>query len=84
MSSRPRKFGGFRVIGENQSKAYLWESSFGEDTAAGLAYTLVVMVAAELDARRLMGTHINKQVLPQAPSPTMTSFRRISAIVGVD
>jgi hypothetical protein len=26
------------------------------------------------------GTHINKQVLPQAPSPTMTSFRRISAM----
>lgn len=25
-------------------------------------------------------TYINKQVLPQAPSPTMTSFRRISAI----
>jgi hypothetical protein len=24
---------------------------------------------------------INKQVLPQAPSPTMTSFRRISAMV---
>jgi hypothetical protein len=30
-----------------------------------------------------MGTYINKQVLPQAPSPTMTSFRRISAIVTV-
>jgi hypothetical protein len=28
-------------------------------------------------------THINKQVLPQAPSPTMTSFRRISAMVSV-
>lgn len=28
-------------------------------------------------------THINKQVLPQAPSPTMTSFRRISAMVCV-
>jgi hypothetical protein len=26
-------------------------------------------------------THINKQVLPQAPSPTMTSFLRISAMV---
>ncbi len=32
------------------------------------------------------GTNINRQVLPQAPSPTMTSFRRISAMVciGVD
>lgn len=28
-------------------------------------------------------THINKQVLPQAPSPTMTSFRRISAMAAV-
>lgn len=27
-----------------------------------------------------MKTYINKQVLPQAPSPTMTSFRLISAI----
>lgn len=26
-------------------------------------------------------TYINKQVLPQAPSPTMTSLRRISAMV---
>lgn len=27
------------------------------------------------------GTYINRQVLPQAPSPTMTSLRRISAIL---
>jgi hypothetical protein len=26
-------------------------------------------------------TYINKQVLPQAPSPTMTNLRRISAMV---
>jgi hypothetical protein len=26
-------------------------------------------------------THINRQVFPQAPSPTMTSLRRISAMV---
>lgn len=32
-------------------------------------------------AKRKGETHINKQVLPQAPSPTMTSFRRISAMV---
>lgn len=31
--------------------------------------------------RELRQTHINKQVLPQAPSPTMTSFRRISAMM---
>lgn len=30
------------------------------------------------------GTYINKHVLPQAPSPTMTSFRRISAISTVE
>ncbi len=29
------------------------------------------------------GTHINKQVLPQAPSPTMTSLRRISAMAAL-
>lgn len=27
------------------------------------------------------GTHMSRQVLPQAPSPTMTSLRRISAIL---
>lgn len=30
---------------------------------------------------RHLATHISKQVLPQAPSPTMTSFRRISAMI---
>lgn len=33
------------------------------------------------NAAREERTYINKQVLPQAPSPTMTSFRRISAMV---
>lgn len=33
-----------------------------------------------MDEGRWGITHINKHVLPQAPSPTMTSFRRISAI----
>jgi hypothetical protein len=32
-------------------------------------------------AAGLGGTYINKQVFPQAPSPTMTSFRRISAMM---
>ena len=27
------------------------------------------------------GTHIKRQVFPQAPSPTMTSLRRISAML---
>jgi hypothetical protein len=27
------------------------------------------------------GTYMSKQVFPQAPSPTITSFRRISAMV---
>jgi hypothetical protein len=31
------------------------------------------------EAGTLKETHINKQVLPQAPSPTMTSFLRSSA-----
>lgn len=33
------------------------------------------------EAEKAEQTHINKQVLPQAPSPTMTSFRRISAMI---
>jgi len=28
-----------------------------------------------------VATHINRHVFPQAPSPTMTSFRRSSAIL---
>ena len=28
----------------------------------------------------MIGTHMSRQVFPQAPSPTMTSLRRISAI----
>lgn len=31
--------------------------------------------------RRGAGTHMRRQVFPQAPSPTMTSLRRISAIL---
>lgn len=41
-------------------------------------------IAAGLQAGRVgkrEQTYMSKQVLPQAPSPTMTSFRRISAIV---
>lgn len=30
---------------------------------------------------KMGSTYINRQVLPQAPSPTMTSLRRISAIL---
>lgn len=40
-------------------------------------------VAAEKAAEAAGGvaTHINRHVFPQAPSPTMTSFRRSSAIL---
>lgn len=31
-----------------------------------------------------IGYYINKQVFPQAPSPTMTSLRRISAMAAAD
>ena len=44
----------------------------------------VVMVAEpRRAAARGEQTHINKQVLPQAPSPTMTSLRRISAMIAL-
>jgi hypothetical protein len=44
----------------------------------------VLDLVVDLEPRRQQRkgrTYINKQVLPQAPSPTITSFRRISAIV---
>jgi hypothetical protein len=31
----------------------------------------------------MIGTYMSRQVFPQAPSPTMTSLRRISAICAV-
>ena len=35
--------------------------------------------ASSLEAE-VLGAHIRRQVFPQAPSPTMTSLRRISAM----
>jgi hypothetical protein len=40
-----------------------------------------IVISAEVRTSRVEATHINKQVLPHAPSPTMTSLRRISAMV---
>lgn len=46
---------------------------------------VVIVVAVNLAGIRRSSngrvTYINKQVLPQAPSPTMTSLRRISAMM---
>lgn len=75
--------------GPGFAKTYLGEGSLGENTAKAISDE-----AAATDTGRRMAmasvaggpggaTHISKQVLPQAPSPTMTSFRRISAMVRV-
>lgn len=58
--------------------AHLRECAFGENTANQGGQPSVThnfdTVGSGLD------TNINKQVFPQAPSPTMTSLRRISAM----
>jgi len=72
-----------RVV-KSGRRAYLWESSFGEYTSPVLAWQYLIRSIWHAGPWCMMGTYINKQVLPQAPSPTMTSFRRISAIVTVE
>jgi hypothetical protein len=42
------------------------------------------MASAYIKVFVFIKTHINKQVFPQAPSPTMTSLRRISAMAAAD
>jgi hypothetical protein len=54
--------------------SHLGECALGEDTVFDISIAMAVGCAAR-------GAYINKQVLPQAPSPTITNFRRISAMV---
>jgi len=62
--------------------SYLREGSLGEDTATRrVSKSKGKQKQNHERIGRAAATNINKQVLPQAPSPTMTSFRRISAIV---
>lgn len=71
--------------------AYLGEGTLREDAVLLTVVSLNVRVCRAMDQETREGereeglgaTYINKQVFPQAPSPTMTSFRRISAIVDV-
>ena len=62
-----------RSWGRAEWETDLWEGSLGEDTENRISM-------AELFSCFDKQPYINKQVLPQAPSPTMTSFRRISAM----
>jgi hypothetical protein len=52
----------------------LRESTLGEDTDGIVSSIQVVSRCMKI------GTYMSRQVFPQAPSPTMTSLRRISAI----
>lgn len=75
--------------------SYLGESALGENTVIWVSIKMNdgQLQAGEksrgsdcISSRRRGrergdGTHINKHVFPQAPSPTMTSFRRSSAIL---
>ncbi len=54
---------------------YLREGALGEDA--------IDHVSTHHLFRSMITTYIRRQVLPQAPSPTMTSLRRISAMVKV-
>jgi hypothetical protein len=41
---------------------------------------MVMLVHGGSGEDGMIGTYMSRQVFPQAPSPTMTSLRRISAI----
>jgi hypothetical protein len=64
---------------------YLRESPLGKHAVKSkrLAVCTLETVHSTLSAPRSWerNTHINRQVFPQAPSPTMTSLRRISAMM---
>jgi hypothetical protein len=70
--------------------ANLWESSLGEDTVevhVSFPFHLLFSVSMPVDNVgwiESVRTYIKRQVLPQAPSPTITSLRRISAIFNLD
>lgn len=62
----------------------LGEGALGEDAVEdGVSNRGFVcrQVEAVDGALGWLGTYMSRQVFPQAPSPTITSFRRISAMV---
>ena len=70
--------------GEGAVTANLWEGSLGKDTIEinVSPYSVWNLQDDKSQHDRVEGrlTYIKRQVLPQAPSPTITSLRRISAI----
>lgn len=56
---------------------YLWKRALGENTVGSNEHHSVEQHMCCIWTR----TYMSKQVLPQAPSPTMTSLRRISAML---
>jgi hypothetical protein len=75
IGSRPRRRGA-------EGSTDFREGALGEDSArpGGLAHTMEEAAAHEGTTG---STYMSRQVFPHAPSPTMTSLRRSSAIVGV-
>ena len=64
--------------------ADLWKGTLGEDTdeqarSQQSGSTEASCITAAVSGKR--GTYMSRQVFPQAPSPTMTSLRRISAML---
>lgn len=59
----------------------LREGTLGEDTIIEKDPVSVYEKAPSNQDGQMKSTYIKRQVLPQAPSPTMTSLRRISAIL---
>lgn len=65
--------------GRSAAGTDLGEGALGEDAADGRVSWWAKADAAKGEGG--VGTYMSRQVFPQAPSPTITSLRRISAMM---
>lgn len=73
-----------RVMQRRGSRiADLWEGTLGKNTGgeSGVSSGYVPGRSCPTATAEEVEAYINRQVFPQAPSPTMTSLRRISAML---
>lgn len=75
---------GWRNLVDGRSSD-LWKGTLGKYAGRAKAKSVIDGIAMRRffceDSEFELDTNISRQVFPQAPSPTMTSLRRISAIL---
>lgn len=72
-----------RGVGSRKRRnADLWEGTLGEDSVERSVSQRKALQQGSIAIKaRVVEAYMRRQVFPQAPSPTMTSLRRISAIL---